>query len=47
MELPWPKWMEFVMAGMSVCVGAVVLYVIDRFQKRRWSKSLGQLEAAE
>ena len=47
MELPWPKWMEFVIAGISVGVGAVVLYVVDRFQKRLWSKSVGQPEAAE
>ena len=47
MELPWPKWMEFVIAGTSVCVGAVVLYIVDRFQKRRWSKGFGQPETAE
>jgi hypothetical protein len=42
MEIPWPKWMEFVIAGMSVVLGLIVLNVIDRFQKRRWSQSIGQ-----
>jgi len=44
MEFPWPKWMEFVVAGVSIIVGAIALYIIDRFQKRRWSQSIGQLE---
>ena len=33
MEIPWPKWMEFVVAGMSIPLGAIVLYIIDRFHK--------------
>ena len=33
MELPWPKWMEFVVLGMSIPVGAIALYIIDRFQR--------------
>lgn len=44
MEIPWPKWMEFVIAGISVVLGLIVLNVIDRFQKRRWSQSIGQSE---
>ena len=44
MEFPWPKWMEFVVAGVSIIVGAIVLYIIDHFQERRWSQSIGKLE---
>jgi hypothetical protein len=44
MEFPWPKWMEFVIAGVSVVLGLIVLTVIDRIQKRRWSQSIGQAE---
>lgn len=33
MEIPWPKWMEFVVVGMSIPLGAIFLYIIDRFQK--------------
>ena len=44
MEIPFPKWMEFVIAGISVVLGLIVLNVIDRFQKRRWSQSIGQSE---
>ncbi|MDY6839618.1 MAG: hypothetical protein SWH78_16775 [Thermodesulfobacteriota bacterium] len=44
MEIPWPKWMEFVVAGISVVLGFIVLTIIDRFQKRRWSQSIGQSE---
>jgi len=44
MEIPWPKWMEFVIAGISVVLGLIVLNVIDRIQKRRWSQSIGQSE---
>ncbi len=33
MEIPWPKWMEFVILGMSIPLSAIVLYIIDRFQK--------------
>jgi hypothetical protein len=44
MELPWPKWMEFVVAGVSVVLGLMVLTVIDRIQKRRWSQSIGHSE---
>ena len=44
MEIPWPKWMEFVIAGISVVLGLIVLNVIDRFQKRWWSQSIRQPE---
>ena len=44
MEIPWPKWMEFVIAGISVVLGLIVLNVIDRFQKRQWSQSIRQSE---
>jgi len=44
MEIPWPKWMEFVVAGVSVVLGLIVLNGIDRFQKRRWSQSIRQPE---
>jgi hypothetical protein len=44
MEIPFPKWMEFVIAGISVVLGLIVLNVIDRIQKRRWSQSIGQSE---
>jgi hypothetical protein len=36
--------MEFVVAGVSIVVGAIALFIIDRFQKRRWSQSIGQVE---
>ena len=36
--------MEFVIAGISVVLGLIVLNVIDRIQKRRWSQSIGQSE---
>ena len=36
--------MEFVVAGVSVVLGLIVLTVIDRFQKRRWSQSIRQSE---
>jgi hypothetical protein len=44
MEMPWPKWMEFVIAGTSTFLCLIVLSVIDRIQKRRWSQSIGQPE---
>jgi hypothetical protein len=44
MEIPWPKWMEFVVAGISVILGLVTLKVVDRFQKRRSSQSIRQSE---
>ena len=44
MEFPWPKWMEFVVAGVSIIVGVITLFIIDRFQKRRWSQSIGHSE---
>ena len=44
MEIPFPKWMEFVIAGISVVLGLIVLNVIDRIQKRRWCQSIGQSE---
>lgn len=44
MEIPWPKWMEFVITGMSVVLGFIVLNVTDRIQKRRWSQSIRQSE---
>jgi hypothetical protein len=37
MEIPWPKWMEFVILGMSIPLGAIVLYIIDCFQKPKES----------
>jgi hypothetical protein len=33
MEIPWPKWMEFVVAGVSIVIGVIAFYVIDRYQK--------------
>ncbi len=30
MELPWPKWMEFVVLGISIILGAISIYFIDR-----------------
>jgi hypothetical protein len=33
MEIPWPKWMEFVIAGISLVISAVTVIVIDLFQK--------------
>jgi hypothetical protein len=33
MEFPWPKWMEFVIAGGSGVIGVIALQIIDRFQK--------------
>jgi hypothetical protein len=33
MEIPWPKWMEFVVLGISIVLGAIsILYIIDRSQ---------------
>jgi hypothetical protein len=32
MEIPWPKWMEFVVVGLAVVVCAVILPIIDRLQ---------------
>lgn len=34
MEIPWPKWMEFVVVGISIVLGAIALLIIDRFQKQ-------------
>ena len=44
MEFPWPKWMEFVILGISVVLGLAALYSVDRFQKRGLSQSIGQAE---
>jgi len=33
MEIPWPKWMEFVVVGISIAICAIILPIIDRFQK--------------
>jgi hypothetical protein len=33
MEMPWPKWMEFVIIGASTILCIISLFVIDRFQK--------------
>ena len=33
MEIPWPKWMEFVVAGISIVLCPIILRIIDRFQK--------------
>jgi len=44
MEFPWPKWMEFVILGVSTVVGMIGLKIVDRIQKRRWSQSIGQSE---
>jgi len=33
MEIPWPKWMEFVIFGISIVLGAIALFVIDRLKK--------------
>jgi len=35
MEIPWPKWMEYVVLGLSIGFGTIAYIVIDRFQKRR------------
>jgi hypothetical protein len=40
MELPWPKWMEFVVLGITLVPCLIALKVIDRFQKG----SIGQSE---
>ena len=34
MEIPWPKWMEYVVLGLSIGFGTIAYIVIDRFQKR-------------
>jgi hypothetical protein len=34
MEIPWPKWMEFVVVGISFVICAIALPIIDRFQNR-------------
>ena len=33
MEIPWPKWMEFVALSISIVLGAIALLTVDRFQK--------------
>jgi len=33
MEIPWPKWMELVVLGISIVLGAISFYIIDRYQK--------------
>ena len=33
MEIPWPKWMEFVVVAVSVVILPFALRIIDRFQK--------------
>ena len=33
MEIPWPKWMELVIVGLSIVLGLISLYFIDRVQK--------------
>jgi hypothetical protein len=30
MEIPWPKWMELVVLGISIVLGAISLFIIDR-----------------
>jgi len=32
MEIPWPKWMEFIVLGISIVLGVISYFVIDRFQ---------------
>jgi hypothetical protein len=32
MEIPWPKWMELVVLGISIVLGAISFYIIDRYQ---------------
>ena len=32
MEIPWPKWMEFVLFGISIVLGVISIFIIDRFQ---------------
>ena len=44
MEFPWPKWMEFVVLGISVVLGVTALNIVDRIQQRRWSQSIGRSE---
>jgi hypothetical protein len=33
LEIPWPKWMEFVVLGISIIICGIILPVIDRFQR--------------
>jgi hypothetical protein len=44
MEFPWPKWMEFFVLGISFALCLITLKVVDRFQKRRWARSIGESE---
>ena len=40
MEIPLPKWMEFVVLGVSIGLGTIAYIIIDRFQKRREEREL-------
>jgi hypothetical protein len=33
MEIPWSKWMEFVILGTSIVFGLICVFIIDRSQK--------------
>jgi hypothetical protein len=33
MEIPWPKWMEFLILSISIVLGVISVFIIDRFQK--------------
>jgi len=35
MELPWPKWMEFVVAGVMVIVVGVPLFISELREPKR------------
>jgi hypothetical protein len=32
MEFPWPKWMEFVIAGGVTVISVIALQIVDRIQ---------------
>jgi hypothetical protein len=34
MEIPWPKWMEFVVLGITSVLCVVTLWLISHFQKK-------------
>jgi hypothetical protein len=33
MEIPFPKWMEFVIVALSLTVAIISIFIVDRFQK--------------
>lgn len=35
MEILWPKWMEFVVIGISIVLGVISIFIIDRFQNAK------------